>query len=469
MFGRKGKTTILVVGLVLCLASLANADLAGRINSVIQRKSVKKARFAVHIVDAQTGMTAYSHNARQKMLPASNMKIITSAAALHYLGPEYTFRTKVGLMKDSLVVIGAGDPLLGDMKTDEKHGRKNDWVFTDIAEALQKNGVTALKNIIIDRTFFDDNRVHPSWPLEQLNNWYACEVSGLNYNDNCVKITVTRTGTSVIPQVEPETEYVKLINEVKGITKGNSAVGAYRNSQPNVLIIRGKCNKAAGFDVAIENPGAFFGFMLAENLNQTGITVQGSLVEKYITDRHEIKILRFYSTSLADVLTRCNKNSLGLAAEALVKTISAENTKGKINGEWKHGLELIARYLEQMGIEREEFNLDDGSGLSRMNRLTPNVLTTVLLSVYNSKSWKLYMDSLAVGGQDGTIAKYFKDTKYKGRISGKTGYISGARSFSGICQTSKGDYIVSVLTEGGDGQVRSAINDIIKAIIDNAG
>lgn len=469
MFRIQGKISTLLLGLIVFLASVANADLAGRINTVIQSKPVKKARFAVHIVDARTGITVYSQNARQKMVPASNMKIITSAAALHYLGPEYTFRTKVGLMKDSLVVIGGGDPLLGDMMTDEKNGRKNDWVFKDIAEALRKDSVTELKNIIIDRTFFDDNRVHPSWPLEQLNNWYACEVSGLNYNDNCVKINVTRTGSRVIPRVEPKTEYVKLINEVKGITKGNSAVGAYRNSQPNVLIIRGNCNKAAAFDVAIENPGAFFGFLLAENLKQAGINTQGSLVEKYIRDRHEIKFLKIYSTSLADVLTRCNKNSLGLAAEALVKTISAENTKGKINGEWKHGLELIARYLEQMGIEREEFNLDDGGGLSRLNKLTPNVLTKVLLYVYNSKSWHIYMDSLAVGGQDGTIEKYFKDPRYKGRIHGKTGYISGVRSFSGICQTSKGDYIFSILTEGGDGQVRSAINDIVKAIIDEAG
>ena len=231
----------------------------------------------------------------------------------------------------------------------------------------------------------------------------------------------------------------------------------------------GKCNKAAGFDVAIENPGAFFGFLLAENLKKADISVQGSLVEKYLSDRHEINVLRVYDTSLADVLERCNKNSLGLAAEALVKTISAEKTKGKINGEWPHGLELIARYLEQLGIERKEFTLDDGSGLSRMNRLTPNVLTTVLLYVYNSKSRQFYMDTLAVGGRDGTIAKYFKDAEYTGRVRGKTGYVRGVRSFSGFCQTSKGDYIFSILTQGGDGHVRAAINDIVKAIIDNAG
>ena len=469
MFERHSKKTIFLAGLVICLASTAHADLTGRINAVIQRKSLKKASFAVHIVDAQTGITAYSRNPRQKMVPASNMKIITSAAALHYLGADYTFRTKVGLLDDSLVVIGGGDPLLGDLDTDEKHGKKPGWIFTDIADALREKNVKTLEDVIIDRTFFDDNRVHPSWPVEQLNNPYACEVTGLNYNNNCVKITADKKGERIILQVEPETNYVKLINQVQPITKGSSAVGAYRNSQPNLLIIKGKCNKSAGFDVAIENPGAFFGFLLAENLKKSGINVKNSLVEKYLSEKHEVKVLKLYTTSFDDILARCNKNSLNLAAEALVKTISAENTKGKINGEWPHGAELIARYLEKLGLEREEFTLDDGSGLSRKNKLTPNVLTTVLLYVYNNKDRQFYMDTMAVGGRDGTIAKYFKEEKYIDKIHGKTGYIRGVRSFSGYCQTSKGDYVFSILTQGGDGKVRAAINDIVKAIIDNVG
>ena len=469
MFERHSKKTIFLAGLVICLASTAHADLTGRINAVIQRKSVKKASFAVHIVDAQTGITAYSRNARQKMVPASNMKIITSAAALYYLGPEYSFRTKVGLLKDSIVVIGGGDPLLGDLDTDQKHGRQVNWILKDINGALREKNVKTLKDVIIDRTFFDNNRVHSSWPVEQLNNPYACEVSGLNYNDNCVRITAAKKGERVILQVEPDTEYVKLINEVKAIAKGGSSIGAYRNSTPNLLKIVGKCNKDAGFEVAIENPGAFLGFLLAENLKKSGINVRGSLVEKYLSEKHEIKTLKMYSTPFADVLARCNKNSLNLAAEALVKTISAENTKGKINGEWPHGFELIKRYLQKLGIEQKEFILDDGSGLSRKNRLTPNVLTTVLMYVYKSKDRQFYMDSLAVGGRDGTIAKYFKEDKYIDKIHGKTGYIRGVRSFSGYCQTPKGDYIFSILTQGGDGKVRTAINDIVKAIIDNAG
>jgi D-alanyl-D-alanine carboxypeptidase/D-alanyl-D-alanine-endopeptidase (penicillin-binding protein 4) len=90
----------------------------------------------------------------------------------------------------------------------------------------------------------------------------------------------------------------------------------------------------------------------------------------------------------------------------------------------------------------------------------------VILDIYKSKQWPLYRDSLAVGGVDGTIAKYFKDKKYKGRILGKTGYIAGVKAFSGICSTISGDYIFSILTNNANAQTRNAINDIAKAIID---
>jgi D-alanyl-D-alanine carboxypeptidase/D-alanyl-D-alanine-endopeptidase (penicillin-binding protein 4) len=459
---------IIYLGLVLLTACPAYADLAGRINKIIQNKSYTKVRFAIHVVDAGTGITAYAHNPRQKMTPASNMKIITSAAALNYLGPDYKYQTQLGLIGDDLVVIGSGDPLLGDETTDKKHGRSRNWIFEDIIEALKEKGVKSIDDIIIDRTFFDNNRVHPSWPRKQLNNPYAAEVSGLNYNKNCVRLTTTRNGSKVSISIDPSTKYIKLINQVQTITKGNSAVGAYRNTVPNKLTVRGKCNKSAGFDVAIENPAAFFGFLLGEKLTKAGIKVKGSLVEKYVKDTKKIRILRTYTTEFEDIMERCNKNSLNLAAEALVKTISAENTQGKINGEWKHGRKLIAAYLNKIGIDQSQFHLDDGSGLSRLNKLSPRALTKVLLTVYGSKNWQFYKDSLAVGGRDGTISRYFKDAKYAGKIRGKTGYISGVRAFSGVCQTSKGDYIFSILTEGGNSNVRGAINDIAKAIIDNA-
>jgi serine-type D-Ala-D-Ala carboxypeptidase/endopeptidase (penicillin-binding protein 4) len=461
----------------LCLGGLAKtdlsairvADLTGQIDSIISRPSQQKVHFSVHIVKADSGATVYSHNEKEAMIPASNMKIITTAAALKFLGPDYVYKTKVGLCDDTLVVIGSGDPLLGDRVTDAKYGREYGWIFKDIVEALKRNGVKTLNNIIVDTGIFDDQRVHPHWPKDELNRWYACEVSGLNFNCNCIQIGAKNIAGKVVISIEPQTDFVKLINEVVPISDGVGTIGAYRSKELNRLIIRGKCKDSIEpFPVAIERPAAFFGFLLAENLAGAGITVKGNLTEKTTGNYDNFRLLTEFSTPITDCLARCNKDSLGFAAEALLKTIAANNNPDKKSGSWNKGQELVRQYLVGLGIDASQFYIGDGSGLSTQNELSAYAITKVLLSIYNSENWKLYKDSLAAGGIDGTIAKFFTEENYKGKILGKTGYVGGAKSFSGICTTEEGDYIFSILANNAGGQTREAINDITKAIIDNA-
>jgi D-alanyl-D-alanine carboxypeptidase/D-alanyl-D-alanine-endopeptidase (penicillin-binding protein 4) len=463
----------------ISLVSVASAGLAERIDGIINQPSQKGVQYSIIIVKADTGEVVYSHDANEAMIPASNMKVITTAAALKYLGPDYEFKTKVGLCGDTLVIIGGGDPLLGDEVTDAKYQREPGWIFKDIAAALKQNNITAIKDIIVDGSIFDNERVHPNWPKEQLNQWYACEVSGLNFNDNCIAVTVKNINGNVTVGIRPETGFIKITNEVVPITEeksAKSAVGAYRNQKPNSISIKGKCQKQEGpFDVAIEKPAEFFGFLLRENLTGAGINVDGQILEKPTPQDCDFKKIAEYSTPITDCLARCNKKSLGLAAESLFKTIAAKAatagstmlTTGGKNGGWAAGRELISGYMLELGIERGEFYIDDGSGLSRGNKLSANAITKVLLDVYKGKDWEVYKNSLATGGVEGTIRKYFKEEKYKGKIFGKTGYISGVTTFSGVCSGKEGEYIFSILANKTKGGTREAINDIAKAIIDD--
>jgi D-alanyl-D-alanine carboxypeptidase/D-alanyl-D-alanine-endopeptidase (penicillin-binding protein 4) len=450
----------------------AQAGLSQRIDGIIHQSSQQKVDFSIHVVKADTGDTIYSHEAAKALIPASNMKVITTAAALKYLGPDYEYKTKVGLRGNTLIVIGSGDPLLGDEVTDTKYGREKLWILKNITARLQSIGITSINDIIADSSIFDDQRVHPSWPKEELNRWYASEVSGLNFNDNCVTISAKNTAGKVTIYVEPQTKYVQVVNNVKPTSSGSSAIGSYRNREPNKIIVFGKCKTQAGpFDVAIEKPGTFFGSLLAERLADAGINVNGQVIEKTLTPGliggdNDIKVLAEYNTSITDCLARCNKNSLGLAAESLLKTIASECSPGGKNGSWDKGREMISKYLVDLGIDAEQFYIDDASGLSRQNKLSANAITKVLSSIYKSENWQIYKDSLAVGGIDGTISGYFKEKKYKGKIFGKTGYISDVKSFSGICSTERGDYIFSILANNANGQTRDAINDIARAIID---
>jgi len=457
----------ILVALLLnaCLAGPVLAGLAGRIGLAVGKG--KQSEYAIRIVAADSQTVVYSHNATKAMIPASNMKLITTAAALRYLGPLFQYRTRIGLCGEALVVIGSGDPVLGDRTTDELYGRQAGWLFTAIVEALKQRGIKSVTDVVVDTTVFDDQRVHPHWSANDLNRWYACEVCGLNYNGNCIDVTTDNRSGSVTIRVEPETAFVEIINEVKAVSGGSSAVGAYRNREPNRITIRGKCKDREGpFDVAIEKPAAFFGFVLAEHLIRAEIATTGRLIEREFDEADcEFVPMAEFVTPLIDVLHRANKGSLGLAAEALLKTIAAHDNPQHKNGSWERGSQLVGDYLRQLDVPDEEFHIDDGSGLSRENRLSARAIMAVLLDRYKSPNWELYRTSLAVGGEDGTVSRYFKESAYRGNILGKTGYISGVRSFSGVCFTDNGPYLFSILSNRSS-LSRDAINNIAEAIMD---
>ncbi len=453
---------------VLCIAGFAKADLAKQVDAIIGKALAQRVKFSIHIVKADSGKTVYDHESRELMIPASNMKLMVSATALKYLGPDYVYKTRVGLSGSTLVVIGSGDPLLGDERTDEKYGREPGWIFKDIIHALNCKGVDTIEDIIVDSSVFDNERVHPSWPAKDLNKWYACEVSGLNYNDNCVVLTAKNILGKVAVFVEPPTSFLTIVNEVKPISTGASVLGSNRNRTANKLTVYGRCKDKAGpIDVAIERPAAYFGFLLAERLARAGIDTKGQLMEKALGDGSDFILLTEFSTKIEDCMARCNKNSLALAAEALLKTVDAHGNPDGKDGSWAGGRERISEYLLSLGIDESQFYLDDGSGLSRQNELTAHAITTVLSDIYHGRNWEFYRDTLAVGGVDGTIARHFQDEKYKGRIRGKTGYISGVRSLSGVCHTDGGDYLFSILANNAYSLHRATINKIAEAIIDS--
>jgi D-alanyl-D-alanine carboxypeptidase/D-alanyl-D-alanine-endopeptidase (penicillin-binding protein 4) len=448
------------------LCTVCPAGLAQRIQKAVGPQQDSN-EYSIHVVEPISGTVLYSHNARKPLLPASNMKVVTTAAALRYLGPDFEYKTRVGRQKDALVVIGSGDPLLGDKSTDDRYGRQTGWIFEKIVQALKEQGVAEVNDIIIDTTVFDDQRVHPSWPAKDYNKWYACEVCGLNYNDNCIEVTANNLGDGVAIGVEPKTSFVQIVNEAEAVTEGDSAIGANRTPQPNKIIVFGRCrNREGPFRVAIEQPAAFFGFVLAEHLVRAGIAARGRLIEKAFSENSGFKPLVEFTTPIGDCLRRANTDSLGLAAEALLKTMDAQNKPDRKNGGWAGGRELVAKYLSDLGVPSGEFVIDDGSGLSRNDRLTTYTLSKILLDLYRGKSWELFYGSLAVGGEDGTIDKYFSEAKYRGKVHAKTGYISGVRALSGVCLTDTGPYLFSILSNGPKGLSRDAINNIAKAIID---
>ncbi len=461
----------ILVSLVLLstITGVVCAGLSERVDAIVASQVQAKVRVAVQILDPVSGSILYSRSASSPMIPASNMKLITTAAALKYLGPDFHYQTRVGIIGNTLVVIGSGDPLLGDKVTAEKYSFDPHWMLKDIAQQLKAANVASVNDIIVDSTIFDDERVHPSWSKDELNRWYACEVSGLNYNGNCVEVIAETIGPRVQLTLDPQTAYVKIINKCTPSSKPPDTVWCAREPGSNTITVLGKCHRQCRpVRVAIERPPAFFGFLLAEELRRSGIAVTGKLIEKELPSAGQFKSVAVYRSSIWDVFERCNKDSLGLAAEALLKTIGASQQPSGKGGSWPNGRQFISQYLLSLGIPSDQFIIDDGSGLSEKNHLSANAISTVLLDLYKKHDWKRYKETLAVGGLDGTIDNYFTDPKYRAKVFGKTGYIAGVKSFSGVCETPAGDRIFSIITNKANGNTRRAINDIVKAIIDES-
>lgn len=447
-----------ILALVFMQLAACGASLQEKIEQIISRKDQKNVQYGIMVVDAQTGSQIFSHNPSTPLTPASNMKLVTSFTALKRLGIDYNFVTRAGLINNKLVVIGAGDPLLGLAGKD---------FIGQITEALKAKSIEKLDGIVIDSSIFDNERVNPNWPKAQLNRPYACEINGLNYNGNCIKISVSKTAGKVKLIKDPDTLFLKLLNKVKPISKGRSTIGSNRTKQENVITVYGKCRKAASFDVAIEKPAVFFGYLLYENLGRAGIQIQNILTETSV-NQERMQIIAQFNTPITEVIQNCNKDSLQIAAECLFKTLAANTITGGRTGSWQAGRKAIEDYLMGLGIDKAEFYIDDGSGLSSVNKLSANVLTRVLLDAYKSKLWPEFKQTLAIGGVDGTIRKQFYKDRYRSRVFAKTGIINGVRSLSGLCIAADNDreYIFSIITNNANYPTKKAIFDIVEAIID---
>jgi D-alanyl-D-alanine carboxypeptidase/D-alanyl-D-alanine-endopeptidase (penicillin-binding protein 4) len=451
---------------VLALAAGCPASLQERITQIISTKDQANVKFGIMITEPRTGKTIFGYNENLPLIPASNMKLVTSFTALKFLGQQFEYVTVAAISGKNLVIVGSGDPLLGLVGENNSDADKSAEFISDITKALKEKNITEIEDIIIDGSVFDDIRVHPNWPKEQLNKTYACEVSGLNYNANCIKISASPKNEQIILTTEPRTSYLELVNKVQPTSKSKSAIGSYRTDKENVIIVYGKCRQSASFDVGIERPAAFFACLLTENLNRAGIKISGHLTMANVNPK-KLQILVEHRAEIAEVLKRCNKDSFQLAAESLFKTLAARLITGGRAGSWQGGQKVLTDYLMSLGADEEWFYIDDGSGLSSQNKLTAGLIARTLADAYSSHLWPVFKDTLAVGGIDGTLKKYFYQSKYRGKIFAKTGYINSVRALSGVCITDNGrEYIFSILTNDANYKTKEAVFSIVKAIID---
>lgn len=431
----------LTAALLACVAT-ATASLQGDAEQAVRRAGFELADVSVCVVDADTGRRLVDINASTPRVPASNMKLLTSGVAARLLGSEFRFQTRLLLDGNRLVVVGDGDPAFGDpvllARMQDGSGQALDpeslvdmWV-----DAVVTAGIDRVDELVVDDRVFDRQFTHPSWPREQLINWYCAEVSGLNFHTNTLYFNPRPSRGAVdLTRLSPAYDFLEVRNKLSNNGKGSKqSFAAIRADGTNDFTCRGNIVSSVKYEATVHDMPTLFGRYLAHRLAQRGVHVDRIRLANAGDPAFEGRTIGpVVITPLSAVLERCNVKSHNLYAEALLKRLGAHYTRS--SGSWDNGATVI-RHAVQDALPRPDASLRiaDGSGMSRENRVTAATIATWLADMdLQDPDDLLFIESLPEPG-DGTLRSRFttRGRNLPGlRIKAKSGYLKRICTLSG--------------------------------------
>ena len=432
----------------LCVRVATGGPLDRDTDQLISGTNLGGGKVALYIADLDTGEELASYRSDQPMIPASTMKLITTGTALHVLGEDFVFRTKLKLDESVtpplLIIEGDGDPALGDpaIFIGERPGIELTTLYDQIAAALRGADVEALSGIVVDDRVFDRTFTHPAWPEDQLNRWYCAQVGGLNFHTNVINIYTqpARSGTPIV-RMQPDAYWVRLAIRAKSNTKARDTAWVSRPTKSNSFTVHGNVSSKSEIPVAVDTPPLFAGHVIASMLADRGITLGSDgndpidavrLVEPG-ESLNETRTVAVITTPMADILQRINTYSHNMYAESLLKRVGHEITSDP--GSWENGAAVVRMVLaERVGAEAVESTIvSDGSGMSRENRVTAHTFVNWIRSLSRSEYWDAFTESIATPGQ-GTLRSRFTGDNIESDIRAKSGYLTGTYGLAGILE-----------------------------------
>ena len=436
---------------------------------------------SIEIAELDTGEPVFQKNSDSPETIASVTKLFSTATALHYLGPDYKFKTtfwrsgelKDGVLEGDLLVVGGGDPnISGRFYNDDFYA-----VFDKWASGLKALGVTKVTGqLILNNSFFDAVTRHPDWKAGQEQKWYQAPVSALAYNDNVVLVGIRpgpKPGKPAAVSVEPATDSLKAFSNAKTVgQRGRIAVGVRKPSGSSAVNVSGTVPMRGVWwstPIAVDDPVAFFGGALRRRLRAAGIEVSGGVTAKDVKPDEGWTIVAQTESALVPTLAVINKRSQGFYAEQTFKTVAAEKM-GK--GTWPNALSLEKQFLASLNLDPDRFDLHDGSGLSPNNRVAAGDIVRFLRAMNASPNGAVWKTTMALGGEpEGTLRHRLNDPISRGRVIAKTGSIQGVSTLAGYATGVSGKtYAFAILLNGGrvyDTNGHAYQDRLIRALIKN--
>lgn len=439
-------------------AATAEGRLREELAARFDDANFSNAQWGVLIRSMQTGEVMYSRNEGKSFMPASNMKLFTTSTALTSLTPSFRYTTILstagtvanGVLTGDLVVKGSGDPTIS--------GRYNNGHITETFEAwadsLKAAGITEVRGGIIgDDRCFDDSYYGDGWDALYETDYYAAQFGGIAFNDNCVDMTVEAGAAAGDPAKiswAPDTKYITVVN--KTVTTAADTSSHYitftRRRGTNIVTVSGSfpVNKPKWEEsVAIDNPTTFAMTVLRETLERKGIRVTGAAMD--IADAPDAvpagaamrQLASFTSIPLSQIVGTINKPSQNFYAEQVFRTmgLSQYGTGSERNAR------LVTRPIfASWGIDTTRLQEVDGSGLSRLNLVSPGDVVAVLTGMYRGKYFTPFYESLPIAGVDGSLRNRMKGTKAANNVHAKTGFVGYVRALSGYVTSADGEMFV---------------------------
>jgi D-alanyl-D-alanine carboxypeptidase/D-alanyl-D-alanine-endopeptidase (penicillin-binding protein 4) len=461
------------------------ASQVSSLDTFISDSAMMHASVSLCVADADNGEIVMEYNSGKSFIPASVLKLITSAAAIELLGPQYTFKTiigysgslnkRTGKLTGNIVIKGGGDPALGSQYfTDHYQDFLSNWVTE-----IKKLGIRKIDGkVITDDSYYDFLPVPAKWLWEDAGNYYGAGVYGLSVFDNTYEIHLRTSSDStpvVINEFVPnECRYEFSNRLVAAGTSDRGYVFAAPYSTNGWLAGTVPANREDFvLKASITDPPGLIAKMVNERLKAEGITISEDPAtirseQKNLSER-VVPITETISPPLSEIIEVLNHESVNLYAEHLIKELGK---KYKNNGSTAKGIEVIMDFLQDAGIKTDGIFIEDGSGLSPLNAINSEELVNLLNYMRNrGKYYPEYYSSLPEAGKEGTLKNYFTDPVFDSRLRAKSGSMTRVKSYAGYFTTVSGNQmIISIIINnytGSSKNIISGIEEIIKEIILN--
>ena len=439
-----------------------------RLSTLLDEPPFARANWGVLVVDDR-GRVLFQRNADRYFVPASNTKLVVSAAAAALLPPDYRVRTSLyqlgtvadGVLQGDLILYGRGDPTFSGRcyGVDTTGPGRCDSLFAAfdaMADSLRAHGIRRITGAVVgDGSYFEPTAIHPDWEALDLNWGYAAPVSGLGFNDNSIEFLVA-PGDSVDqpPRISwrPDLGLVYFENRARTVGADSAttiSTGFFREPGP-VMRIRAEGTVALGHPaslhyVAVSDPNFYAARALYSSLQTRRVAVGGGV--RSTTDSMAYRIARelppiaeYHGRPLPDLIFPILNISQNWFAETLLKILGRES-RGE--GSWQAGLEVERRFLiDSVRIDSTAFALRDGSGLSAGNLMTPRALVQLLGYMQHHPNGAPFLAALPRSGARGSLQKRLVATPFEGRVAAKTGSIGRVNTLSGYLERPDGRTLV---------------------------